>query len=431
MNSNPTTSASGIGKKVFFVEDDALIVDIYRKKFLQEGFEVQVAEDGLAAMKMLAVTKPDLVVLDLMMPKLSGVDVLKFMRAQPELKSVPVIILSNSYMTDAAHEAAVAGADRSLLKSRCTPRLLITVIREIFGGSQGSVDQSVLLAAREIYSKPAEPAAPATAPQARPPVREAPKKEAQPSHIDTKILDDFLENAPGALTSMRQLLDVFLNCADSSARPLRLEDLHRKVHFFTSLASLSGCYQIAQLSSALEALLMDLCDRPGLAGPSAGETIRHAIDFFSDLIRYARTASVEPLPEASAIVIDDDVISNRLVVAALHRANFKAASANDPLKALTLLQEKKFDLILLDVNMPLMDGFEFCGRLRALDRYKKTPIIFVTCRTDFTSREQGIRSGGDDVIAKPILPLELAVKAVTHLLKSQLPDQPERKTGRF
>lgn len=405
-----------------------MIVGIYRKKFLQEGFEVHVAEDGLAAMKLLAVAKPDVVVLDLMMPKLSGVDVLKFIRAQPELKSLPVIILSNSYMTDAAHDAAVAGADRSLLKSRCTPKLLINVIREIFGGSQGSVDQSVLLAVRKIYS---ESAGPSAHPQVHLPAREAPKKESLPSHIDTKILDDFLENAPGALASMRQLLDVFLNCADPSARPLRLEDLNRKVHFFTSLASLSGCYQIAQLSSALEALLMDLRDRPGLAGPSAGETIRHAIDFFGDLIRYARAASVEPLPEASAIVIDDDVISNRLVVAALHRANFKAASANDPLKALNLLQEKKFDLILLDVNMPLMDGFEFCGRLRALDRYKKTPIIFVTCRTDFTSREQGIRSGGDDVIAKPILPLELAVKAVTHMLKSQLPDQPEKKVGRF
>ena len=438
MNSSATTSSSGIGRKVFFVEDDALIVDIYRKKFLQEGFDVQVAQDGLAALKMLATEKPDVVVLDLMMPKLSGADVLKFIRSKPELKSVPVIILSNSYMTDAAHEAAVAGADKALLKSRCTPRLLLNVIGELFSGISGSVDKSVLLAVPEIYAKPAEPvsppshsAAPATAPQSQASVREAPKKEEQSPPVDAKVLRSFLDNAPAAVASMRQLYDAFLNCPDPKTQPMRLEDVHRKVHFFTSLASLTGCYQIAQLSSALEALLMDLRDRPQLIGHTTRETVSHSIDFFGDLVNYARTAHVEPLPPANVIVIDDDILSNRLVVSALHRANFNAASANDPLKALTLLQEKKFDLILLDVSMPLMDGFEFCGRLRSLDRYKKTPIIFVTCRTDFDSREQGIRSGGNDVIAKPILPLELAVKAVTHLLMSQLPNQPEKKVGRF
>jgi len=72
-------------KKILLVEDDAVVVEIYRKKFLREGYLVEVAEDGLVALKQLPLVKPDLVVLDLMMPKFNGAEVLKFIRANPVL----------------------------------------------------------------------------------------------------------------------------------------------------------------------------------------------------------------------------------------------------------------------------------------------------------------------------------------------------------
>ena len=74
-------------KTILFVDDDAVIVQVYRARLLREGFDVEVAQDGLTAMKLLMAEKPDLVVLDLMMPKFSGADVLKFIRAEPALKS--------------------------------------------------------------------------------------------------------------------------------------------------------------------------------------------------------------------------------------------------------------------------------------------------------------------------------------------------------
>ena len=73
--------------------------------------------------------------------------------------------------------------------------------------------------------------------------------------------------------------------------------------------------------------------------------------------------------------------------------------------------------------MPALNGFELCKRLRALPAYQKTPVIYITGHTDFENRAKSTLSGGDDLIAKPILPMELAAKVLMHLLKSQMPPQ--------
>jgi CheY-like chemotaxis protein len=120
-------------KTILFVEDDPIIVRVYCAKFLREGFLIEVAEDGLAAVKMLPTVKPDLVVLDLMMPRLNGVDVLKFIRSDPVLKPTPVIILSNAFMSDLGQAAATIGAELALLKSGCTPAQLVAAAGKLLG----------------------------------------------------------------------------------------------------------------------------------------------------------------------------------------------------------------------------------------------------------------------------------------------------------
>ncbi|MGO8836434.1 MAG: response regulator [Limisphaerales bacterium] len=133
-------------KTIFFVEDDMVVVKVYGAKFEREGFRVEVAEDGLVALKTLAKVKPDIVVLDLMMPKLNGVDVLKYIRSTPELKKTPVIILSNAHMTSLAQEAAAIGAEKALLKSSCTPSMLLEVINSLLSGAPAENDPTKRLA---------------------------------------------------------------------------------------------------------------------------------------------------------------------------------------------------------------------------------------------------------------------------------------------
>ena len=133
-------------KTIFFIEDDPVVVKVYATKFVREGFHVEVAEDGLIALRMLSTVKPDIVVLDLMMPKLSGVDVLKYIRSNPALKAIPVIILSNAHMTSLAQEAAALGPEKALLKSSCTPAQLLKVIHSLLSGTAEGEDPSQRLA---------------------------------------------------------------------------------------------------------------------------------------------------------------------------------------------------------------------------------------------------------------------------------------------
>ena len=141
-------------KTIFIVEDDPVVVHVYRAKFVREGFGVEVAEDGLVAVRMLAAVKPDVVVLDLMLPKLSGVDVLKFIRSSPALKDTPVIILSNAHMSSLAQQAATIGAERAFLKSSCTPGQLVEVINDLLSGNTIESDPSKRLAVPSLPTKP-------------------------------------------------------------------------------------------------------------------------------------------------------------------------------------------------------------------------------------------------------------------------------------
>src|SRR3974377_1499044 len=118
-------------RNILLVDDDPVVLRMYKDGLVQLGAHVETAEDGLAAIQALRGRTPDVVVLDLMMPRLSGVEVLKFIRAEARLKDLPVIVLSNSYMNDLAAEAVALGVQKALLKIRCSPSVLFGMINDI------------------------------------------------------------------------------------------------------------------------------------------------------------------------------------------------------------------------------------------------------------------------------------------------------------
>jgi CheY-like chemotaxis protein len=118
-------------KRILLVDDDPVFRELYQKKLREAGFLIDIAPDGLVAMKLLHANPPDVLLLDVMMPKFSGLEVLKYIRSTPALENVRVIVLSNMYFGAEQLQAATSEADKALSKSECTPSILLAVIKEL------------------------------------------------------------------------------------------------------------------------------------------------------------------------------------------------------------------------------------------------------------------------------------------------------------
>ncbi|HSH56152.1 MAG TPA: response regulator, partial [Candidatus Limnocylindrales bacterium] len=106
--------------KIMLVEDDNNLREIYEARLAAEGFEIVSAQDGEAALALAAKERPDLVISDVMMPKISGFEMLDILRNTQNLRDVKVIMLTALGQTEDSTRAASLGADRYLVKSQVT-----------------------------------------------------------------------------------------------------------------------------------------------------------------------------------------------------------------------------------------------------------------------------------------------------------------------
>jgi DNA-binding response OmpR family regulator len=121
--------------------------------------------------------------------------------------------------------------------------------------------------------------------------------------------------------------------------------------------------------------------------------------------------------DTTILAIDDDPLMQRVIEASLMKDNYRLIFASDGETGIKLAREHMPDLILLDVVMPGIDGFEVCVRIRKDDKLLYIPIIILTALDDRDSKIQGLEAGADDYICKPFDKLEFRarVKTVTRL----------------
>lgn len=108
--------------KVAIIEDDMAIVQMYRTKFENEGYQVATAPDGQTGLELIEEYEPDVILLDLMMPNMNGLDMLSKLRAQPGGRERKVIVLTNMGDTETATRVYKMAADDYIVKAEMTPK---------------------------------------------------------------------------------------------------------------------------------------------------------------------------------------------------------------------------------------------------------------------------------------------------------------------
>lgn len=120
--------------KVLIVEDDPLMSRMYQKIFAFDGFEVEMARDGEEGWDMVKKVSPTLILMDIMMPKLNGIDLLERIKADPHLKQIPVVMLTNLAGQADAEKALEMGAVKYIIKSEHEPKEVSAMVKEIISG---------------------------------------------------------------------------------------------------------------------------------------------------------------------------------------------------------------------------------------------------------------------------------------------------------
>ena len=332
------------------------------------------------------------------------------------MSALPVVVFTNAYLGNMVQSAWKAGANRCLTKAICTPRQVVDVVKLTLAEAQAKASDST-----ELF------AVPAPQPTLASPPPLTPSESERDASFHSEVRRQFIQASPQMLVDVRQRLQAVVKSEADVAylrwleeRAQLLREMYRTLHGLTGKAALAGFKQVAQLSSALEAFLRELHEAPQNANSSSLRTFAHAMDFLSRLLEVEGQAEHDSSTTPLALIVDDEIFSRRSIVSGLEKAGIAYVSLDNPLEGLEMLQRQRFDLVFLDIDMPEMDGFTLCQKLRQLPGYARTPVVFVTGLNDFQMRARSSLAGGSDIIAKPFLPIELAVKALTHMYKARL-----------
>jgi DNA-binding response OmpR family regulator len=376
-------------KRILIVEDDSIITDVYSQKLRAEGFEVDIAANGRAALKLFHERPVDLVLLDLLLPEITGVELLQQIRAEFDPSVLPVLVFTNAYLGGIVQQAWEAGANQVIPKAGIKCSLVVAMIKNAL---------------------------------ANPPPSAAPLARAEThQEFDPAVRKHLLESSSKTLAALwrplKRLAGRGHRRGDSQAC---FRELFRVIRPLTAKAAIAGLDGITRMSSALEALLKELCDKPDRLSPSVLLTIAQGVDTLEFLFAHPDDASACNPINAQILVVDDDEFVRQSVSQALARVNLKTICAENPVSALKRRTGERFDLIILDIELPEASGFELCTRFRAMPGCRDTPIIFLSVHKDHNHRIESALRGGSDYVTKPFLYTELAAKALSFVIVGPL-----------
>jgi len=120
-------------KEILLIEDEELIITLLQRKLEKEGYKVSVARDGVEGMEKMKEARPDLILLDIVMPRMGGFEVMEEMRKDEDLRAIPVVVISNSGQPVELDRAKRMGARDWLIKTEFDPKEVVNKVKKQIG----------------------------------------------------------------------------------------------------------------------------------------------------------------------------------------------------------------------------------------------------------------------------------------------------------
>lgn len=407
---------------ILIVEDDRLTAQVLSDAITAHGRAIQVAPTAARARALIREHDIALIVLDLVLPDNDGRDLLTEIRATPATRATPVIVVTARTDAISQAECYALGADVLLPKPVDTGVLLSAVSAQLAHAAErrleGRIDGLTMLPNRAAFMDALERATT---------LAHRNQQNLAAAMIDLdhfKSVNDTYGHAMGDR--------VLHGCAQTISRALRTTDFvarwgGEELCVFFPDTSVTGA--VRALDKALAAVrglqfksgtsVFGITFSAGLApllrGAAASDMLEEADRLLYVAKNSGRNRIISPADEADpprprALVVEDDPAVNAVVVRLLQREGFDIASFADGRLAAEAAEGEHFSLAIIDLHIPVMNGFELVEKLRTMPTASKMPILFLTGSGDEDNVVRGFEVGANDYLVKPFYPRELIAR---------------------
>lgn len=365
MTPDPSSS-----RTIMLADDDPFILALYQSKLNREGFVVIPVSDGEETLSKLDVYHPDLLLLDLNMPRMNGLEVLRYIRAHPVHNAMPIIVLSNACTESMLQEVWKLHPTRFLTKRDTPPNTVIEDIKGIF---------------QALPSPP--PKGPPT-PAPPPP-----------------------STGSGNLEQTVHSLQRFFDCPEGEARQDALLDAYKAVQ--EHLQILRGGdprTYAAQYSKAMESLYEDLYARPDCVNPSTCRTLQQATNALPMALHRAQSETPSAMAICRTLLVVEDHDTREGMSQWIDRPGFSLVRTREASMGLTLAEDNRFDLAIFDAAKAGV-AEKIKKRLAANRETRPGCTIFLLNPDQMNKVEEDLLDAGTDVATRPAIPSEIILKA--------------------
>ena len=385
-------------KKILIVDDDQFILKVYQKKFETEGILAEVAGDGPSALASLRAGLPELVLLDLMLPGMSGVEILGHIRAMPGCADLPVIVFSHSYDEQLVGAAKTAGATQCLNKNSVSPNRLLEIVRAALAAprQQSAVAPDVPFARSSLAA--------AASPLGHEPV-----------YSRDELRTRLAQEAAAIETRLQELLQS-LSSADPGAPRLAALVLLRG--HFDRLALDAGeasLRRLAFLCRAVTLMLDDLRDHPEEISVGTFRTLVRAIETVPALFGTKPGANHDVEFPSLVLVVHPQRGIAPLLAETMRGSGQPAVALRDPATALAFIEDNVVDIIVTALELALPNGTDLIRRARALPGRGQLSAILLSNQPAGAPVPEALVA--HQILAFPYTAEEVAVSTIIKLVK--------------